>query len=68
MNTSARRMEDASSLVTTISWDPFVDLPESIMLRFPDLREYNSRLRLRDEANRKKIEDELSKLQKAIDT
>ena len=68
MNPSAQRMRDQVGLVTSISWDPFVDLPESIMLRFPELREYNNRLRLRDAANRQKIEDELSKLQKAVDT
>jgi hypothetical protein len=60
-------MADKPGLVTSINWDPFVDLPESVMARFPELREWNNRLRLRDEANRQKIDEELSRLQKAID-
>jgi hypothetical protein len=68
MNPSAQRLADRPGLVTSINWDPWVDLPESVMARFPDLREWNHRLRLRDEANRQKIDDELSRLQKAIDT
>lgn len=66
MNQSAQRMIDSVGLVTQLNWEPFVDLPESIMFRFPELREYNNRMRLRDEANRQKLEEELSRLQKEI--
>lgn len=68
MNPSAQRLADRPGLVTSINWDPWIDLPESVMQRIPELREWNHRLRLRDEANRQKIDDELSRLQKAIDT
>lgn len=68
MSLSSQRLADKPGLVTSINWDPFVDLPEDFMLRFPSLREWNNRMRLRDEANRQKIDDELSRLQKAIAT
>lgn len=66
MEPSSQRMRDNIGLFTSIQWEPFVDIPESVMIRIPELREYNNRLRLRDEANREKIENELSKLQKAV--
>lgn len=68
MSLSSQRLADKPGLVTSINWDPFVDLPEDFMLRFPTLREWNTRMRLRDESNRMKIDEELSRIQKSIDT
>lgn len=68
MDTSAKRLADRTGLLTAILWEPWVDLPEDIQVRMPTLREWNTRMRLRDESNHMKIDEELSRIQKSMDT
>lgn len=63
MPLSADRMAD-TELKSRIMWEPWVDLPEWIM-RNSSWREWNDKMRARDEANRLKIDEELSKLQES---
>lgn len=64
---SADRMV-AMEVKGRIIWEPWVDLPEYIMAKESAWREWNQRMRLRDEANRSKIDEEFDRLQKALET
>lgn len=64
MPTSSDRMKDNVEVIGRILWPEWVDLPADVMVRFPSMREYNRRMRLRDESARAKIDQELSRLQK----
>lgn len=64
MNTNADRMKSETPGVSSIMWEPWVDLPEWIMRKDGSWRDWNDKSRLRDEANRQKIEQALLQLQK----
>lgn len=65
MSLDSERMAE-KELKSRIMWEPWVDLPEYIMARESAWREWNRRMKLRDEANRLKIDEELSRLQESI--
>lgn len=66
-NINAERMADGKSAIVRIDWSQYVSMPESVLRRLPDLREWDRQNRLRDESNRSKIDQELSRLQKALE-
>lgn len=61
---SADRLAE-SGTVASISWEPWLDMPSHIMDRF-GLREWNMQMRLRDQANKDKIQQEITKLQNQV--
>lgn len=64
MDINADRMKSETPGVSSIMWEPWVDLPEWIMRKDSSWRDWNDKSRLRDEANRQKIEQALLQLQK----
>lgn len=65
-NINADRMRDNVSALGRITWEPWINLPEDLMRRFPSMRDWNSRMKLRDENHRGKIDEELARLQQAL--
>lgn len=66
MSLSSERMAEAEGLGRGILWAPYIPMPESILRRLPELKEWDKQNQLRDESNQQKIQEELFKLQKAI--
>lgn len=59
---SAARMAD-KELKSRILWEQWIDIPERVLMRNPELREWNRLMKLRDEANRLKIDEEFGRVQ-----
>jgi len=65
-NLNAERMSDRVQAIGRIIWEPWVDVPESVMRRFPEMRSWNKSMRLRDESNRSRLDEEIARLQTAL--
>jgi hypothetical protein len=63
MATSTDRIRDDSGSVSAILWVPWERIPESVLVRLPELRSWQERMILRDQANQQKIVEELVRLQ-----
>lgn len=66
MATSTDRMRDDSGAVSAILWVPWERIPDSVLIRLPELRAWQERMILRDQANQQKIVEELVRLQIAL--
>lgn len=63
---SANRMVDNRGTLGQIMWEPWIDPPVDVMQRFPSLRAWSVRMRLRDESNQSKVNAELARLQQTF--
>lgn len=48
---SARRMGRGKADISQFQLEPWIDLPESVLWKLPELRDWQNRMRLREEAN-----------------
>lgn len=64
-NVNARRMGESSASIPQFPFEEWVPLPRMMLIRFPELREWNEEMRVRFEAVQYKLADYIAKVQAA---